>query len=66
MIGYLTRPLDMSFRCLFAVAGILLLVPASAFPFALWSDPIGLVLAVAIVGREWLFARRTQTASSAE
>ena len=66
VVGYLIRPIELPFRCLFAVAGILLLLPASAFPFALWSDPIGLVLAVAIVGREWMFRQRSPTASPGE
>ena len=66
MVGYFMRPLGMTFRCLFAIAGVSLLLPATAFPFAIWSDPIGLVLAIAIIGREWLFVRHTQTASPAE
>jgi hypothetical protein len=53
------RIFDASLRCLFAIAGMLLLLPAGALPFSRWRGPIGFALAVAIFGREWLFERRT-------
>ena len=64
IVGYFLRPLGMPLRGLFAIAGISLLLPATAFPFAIWSDPIGIALAVAIIGREWLAVRRMQNAPS--
>ena len=62
VVGYFLRSLRMALRGLFAIAGISLLLPATAFPFAIWSDLIGLALALAVIGREWLIVRRTQNA----
>lgn len=66
LIGYLFRPLGTGARCVIAVAGVALLIPAAAFPHATWSDPVGFVLALGSVGREWLFMRRSRSVAPAQ
>ncbi len=65
-IGFFTRPLGFAFRGLFVIAGFALLLPASAFPWAVWTDPGGLALAAFLVFREVVGARRTRNVAAAE
>ncbi len=64
-IGFFTRPLNLAFRGLFVVAGFALLLPASAFEGAVWTDPAGLALAAFLVVREVMGARQTRRAAPA-
>jgi TRAP-type uncharacterized transport system fused permease subunit len=55
--GYCTRPLPPVTRLGFAVAGLLLFIPAGALPHGEWTDIVGLVLGAALLMKE-LFAAR--------
>ena len=57
VVGYLRRPLFWPVRIGAMVAGILMLIPAGAFPGAIVTDFAGIALAVVIVGYEWLRGR---------
>lgn len=50
--GYFMRPLGPAMRLLFGVAGILSLIPAGAFPGAVWTDVAGVVLGLGLLARE--------------
>jgi TRAP transporter 4TM/12TM fusion protein len=63
LVGYLFRKLEMVSRVLFAVAGIALLIPASAFSGGLWTDVAGVVLGGAILVSELRHRRGRLTAS---
>src|SRR6266700_3892550 len=52
VVGYYSAPIPIALRALFVVAGVLLLIPADAFPGAIVTDIIGLVLGSALLGRE--------------
>ena len=52
IVGYCRRPLAVYMRVAFATAGFLLLIPASMFAGAGWTDLIGIALGLMIVGRE--------------
>jgi TRAP transporter 4TM/12TM fusion protein len=58
IIGYFSMHLNGTDRFLFAMAGISLFVPATAFPGAVWTDVAGLILTIFLMGREYLFNRR--------
>jgi TRAP-type uncharacterized transport system fused permease subunit len=64
-IGYFTRPLNVAFRGFFVIAGLALLLPASAASWAVWTDPLGFVLAVILVAYEWVGRRRTREIAAA-
>ena len=55
--GFFTRTLAMPVRVLYAVAGLLALIPAGAFEGAIWTDIAGAVLGGVLIARE-LAARR--------
>jgi TRAP transporter 4TM/12TM fusion protein len=62
IIGYFSVHLNGINRLLFAVAGCLLVLPATAFPGAVWADLAGLILAAFLMGREYVFNRRKTVA----
>jgi TRAP transporter 4TM/12TM fusion protein len=62
LAGYFTRGLTWPMRLLFAAAGLLALIPAGAFPAAVWTDIAGAVLGGALIARE-LTASRARPAS---
>ncbi len=57
--GYCTRPLGLAMRVGFAVAGVLLFIPADAMPHGELTDVAGLALGAILLGRE-VFAARLQ------
>jgi TRAP transporter 4TM/12TM fusion protein len=61
-VGYFIRALAMDRRVLFVLAGILLMLPANAAPWALLAELVGLALGVLLVALEISLGRRTQTA----
>jgi TRAP-type uncharacterized transport system fused permease subunit len=61
-VGYFIRPLAMDRRVLFVIAGVLLMLPATAAPWALLAELVGLVLGLLLVALEVTLGRRTQTA----
>jgi TRAP-type uncharacterized transport system fused permease subunit len=64
VVGYFMRPLGAWLRVLFGAAGILALIPAGAFPGAVWTDIIGAALGVVLMVREvWLVRLRPQPAA---
>lgn len=58
MAGFLVRALGLAIRLAFAAAGLLSLIPASAFPSAGQTDTIGVLLGVGLAGYEFFRARR--------
>jgi TRAP transporter 4TM/12TM fusion protein len=56
--GYFTRRLSASMRILFGAAALLALIPARAFPGAIWTDIAGAMLGGFLIVREYS-ARRT-------
>jgi TRAP-type uncharacterized transport system fused permease subunit len=58
-IGYFVRPLGAGRRGMFAVSGILALIPAGAFPGAVWTDILGATLGALLMAREvWIVRLR--------
>jgi TRAP transporter 4TM/12TM fusion protein len=55
--GHFMRPIGPSMRLLFAAAGLLALIPAGAFPGAVWTDILGMVLGAFLIVREYFAAR---------
>ena len=68
VIGYFMRPMGAGLRLLFGAAGILALIPAGAFPGAVWTDIVGAALGAVLIARElWLVrVRKTALAASPE
>jgi TRAP-type uncharacterized transport system fused permease subunit len=59
VVGYFMRPMGALVRALFVVSGILALIPAGAFPGALVTDIVGVLLGAALIAREiWLVRLR--------
>ncbi len=58
MAGFLVRALGLAMRLAFAAAGLLSLIPASAFPAAGQTDTIGVLLGLGLAGYEFFRARR--------
>jgi len=57
LVGYLFRRLEWLARALFIVAGIALLVPATAFDGGIWTDLLGVVLGGALIANEVRYRR---------
>jgi TRAP-type uncharacterized transport system fused permease subunit len=55
--GHFMRPLGPLMRLLFAVAGLLALIPAGAFVGAVWTDIAGVVLGAVLIAREYRATR---------
>jgi len=62
--GYCTRPLDIATRIGFAVAGLLLFIPAGFMKYGGLTDIAGLVLGAILLGREVFETRRLRSATS--
>ena len=59
MIGFFMRPLPPALRGAFMLSGLLALIPAGAFPGAVWTDIVGAALGAVLIAREiWLVRRR--------
>jgi TRAP transporter 4TM/12TM fusion protein len=58
VVGYYSTLIPAPLRVLFIVTGVLLLIPADAFPGAIFTDIAGLVLGGALLGREVYRKRR--------
>src|SRR5713101_4627894 len=52
VVGYYSAPIPIALRALFVLAGVLLLIPADAFPGAIVTDIVGLALGAVLLGRE--------------
>jgi TRAP transporter 4TM/12TM fusion protein len=60
--GYFLRPLSPGWRLAFAVAGLLALIPAGAFPGAVYTDIAGVLAGIGLIGREIRIQRRARAA----
>jgi TRAP transporter 4TM/12TM fusion protein len=59
MIGFFMRPIAPALRGAFMAAGLMALIPAGAFPGAVWTDILGAALGIALIAREiWLVRLR--------
>jgi TRAP transporter 4TM/12TM fusion protein len=59
MIGFFMRPLGAGMRGLFALSGLLSLIPAGAFPAAAITDMVGAAVGLLLIAREvWLVRLR--------
>lgn len=63
LAGYFAGPLGMGARWLFAIAGLLALIPADAFPGAIYTDVVGVAGGVALMAFDILRARRAAPVS---
>jgi TRAP transporter 4TM/12TM fusion protein len=57
LAGYLVARLSPLERCLFGLAGLAALVPAGAFPGAVYTDALGVALGAALLGNAFLSTR---------
>jgi len=62
--GYCTRTLDTATRLGFAIAGLLLFIPAGYMKYGGLTDIAGLVLGAVLLGRELLLTRRLRGVTS--
>ena len=62
-VGYFSRPLDPVHRAIFGIAGILMMIPASAIENGAWTDIAGAVIAALLVFKEVRGARLAVDAS---
>jgi TRAP transporter 4TM/12TM fusion protein len=62
VVGYYSRPLAVPLRALFVLAGVLCLIPADAFPWAVLTDVAGFALGAVLLGREVMYERARLTA----
>ena len=56
--GYFMRPLAALWRLAFGAAGLLALIPAGAFPGAIYTDVAGTLAGCVLIGYEIVLARR--------
>ena len=62
-VGFFSRPLDLVHRAIFAIAGILMMIPASAVDNRAWTDIAGAAIAALLVFKEVRGARLAVDAS---
>ncbi len=60
VVGYLVRPIGRPTRLAAIAAGLMMLVPADAFPGAWATDAAGIALGIAVAGREFAWRRRSR------
>jgi len=65
VVGFMTRTVAPARRVLFAVAGLALMIPAGAFPGAIWTDIGGFALGAALALQELAAVRRLRRAAAA-
>ncbi|HEX2198694.1 MAG TPA: TRAP transporter fused permease subunit [Burkholderiales bacterium] len=64
MIGFFMRPISAPLRAAFMASGLLALIPAGAFPGAVWTDILGAALGAILMVREvWLVRFRERAAA---
>jgi TRAP transporter 4TM/12TM fusion protein len=63
LAGYLFTRLTLPGRVLFAVAGVLSLIPAGAFPGAVYTDIVGVIGGLVLIGIEFARARAARPAA---
>jgi TRAP transporter 4TM/12TM fusion protein len=50
--GFMTRPIGLALRVAFAASGLSLMVPANAFPGAIWTDVAGFIVGAGLIVSE--------------
>jgi len=60
--GYFLRPIGVPWRLAFAASGLLALIPAGAFPGAVYTDVAGSLAGLALIGYEIAIQRRATAA----
>jgi TRAP transporter 4TM/12TM fusion protein len=50
--GFMTRPIGLPLRCAFGVSGISMMIPANAFPGAIWTDVAGVIVGAGLIVSE--------------
>jgi TRAP-type uncharacterized transport system fused permease subunit len=50
--GFMTRPVGLGLRIAFALAGLAMMVPARAFPGAIWTDVAGFVAGLVLIASQ--------------
>ena len=50
--GFMTRPIGLALRIAFAVAGLLMMLPANAFQGAIWTDVAGFIVGTGLIVSE--------------
>jgi TRAP-type uncharacterized transport system fused permease subunit len=58
--GFMTRPVGHVMRAAFAASGVAMMIPANAFPGALWTDIAGFVVGAGLILFELGAVRRTR------
>jgi TRAP transporter 4TM/12TM fusion protein len=61
--GFMNRPIGLTLRIAFAIAGLMMMVPARAFPGAIWTDIAGAAAGAVLIA--WELARRRAPARKA-
>jgi TRAP-type uncharacterized transport system fused permease subunit len=61
--GFMTRPVGPIMRAAFAASGLAMMVPANAFPGALWTDIAGFVVGAGLILMELGAVRRARAAT---
>lgn len=64
LAGYFMRPVGLLRRFAFAISGLLALIPAGAFPGAVWTDIVGVLGGIALVSWEIVWRRRIRKAEA--
>jgi TRAP-type uncharacterized transport system fused permease subunit len=62
--GYMTRPIGLALRTAFGASGILMMIPATGFPGAIWTDVAGFIVGVALIVSELGLMRRLRGRTS--
>jgi len=63
VVGYMLRPVAPWLRIAFVISGILLMIPANAFPGAIWTDIVGFVIGAGLILSELSASRRALASS---
>jgi TRAP transporter 4TM/12TM fusion protein len=56
--GFMTRPIGLALRTAFAVSGLAMMIPANAFPGAIWTDLAGFAGGLVLIAAELDLLRR--------
>ena len=62
IVGFLLRPIGLAARVAFAVAGLSLLLPAQSFAHAGWVNLVAGLVAIVLLGWQFIFMRRLRAA----
>ena len=63
LVGFVTYTLGWGERCLFLLAGLLLLLPASLMPQGVLTDVAGALIGAALIGRQVWMTKRSRAAA---